>query len=44
MRLTSGARCRAPLIFVDKNQHKTFKVQSTEMLMLKRILTTTDFF
>jgi hypothetical protein len=24
--------CRAPIIFVDKNQHKILKVQSTEIL------------
>jgi hypothetical protein len=41
MRLTNGERCRAPIIFVDEKQHKTLKVQSTEIQMLKNILTIT---
>jgi hypothetical protein len=44
MRLTNDARCRAPLIFVEKNLYNSYKVQSTEILIPKNKITTTDFF
>ena len=32
---------QSTIIFVDKHQHKTLKVQSTEIIKLKNILTIT---